>query len=108
MFRLDNKTAIITGGGSGIGKAIALLFSRRGADVYVLDLNEEGGKAVAEEIVHNGGIGVFKKCNVAIQAEVKTVIDGITRDAGAIHILVNNAGIAHVGNLENTSVDDFN
>jgi NAD(P)-dependent dehydrogenase (short-subunit alcohol dehydrogenase family) len=108
MFRLDNKTAVITGGGSGIGKAIALLFSRRGADVYVLDLNEEDGKAVAEEIVHSGGIGVFKKCNVAVQADVKHVIGSIVRDAGAIHILVNNAGIAHVGNLEKTSADDFN
>ncbi|HTE24525.1 SDR family NAD(P)-dependent oxidoreductase [Flavitalea sp.] len=108
MFRLDNKTAVITGGGSGIGKAIALLFSRRGADVYIIDMNEEGGKAVAHEIIEAGGIGVFKKCNVAIQAEVKNVVHSIERDAGAIHILVNNAGIAHVGNLEKTSEDDFN
>ena len=107
MFRLDNKTAVITGGGSGIGKAIALLFSRRGADVYIIDMNEEGGRAVAQEIITAGGIGVFKKCNVAVQAEVKNVVNSIERDAGAIHILVNNAGIAHVGNLEKTSEDDF-
>jgi 2-keto-3-deoxy-L-fuconate dehydrogenase len=107
MFRLDNKTAVVTGGGSGIGKAIALLFSRRGADVYIIDMNEEGGKAVVQEIVHSGGIAVFKKCNVAIQAEVKNVVHSIDRDSGGIHILVNNAGIAHVGNLEKTSEDDF-
>ncbi|MHA4843296.1 SDR family NAD(P)-dependent oxidoreductase [Flavitalea antarctica] len=108
MFRLDNKTAVITGGGSGIGKAIALLFSRRGADVYIIDMNEGGSKAVVQEIISSGGIGVFKKCNVSVQAEVKNVVHSIERDAGAIHILVNNAGIAHVGNLEKTSEEDFN
>jgi len=108
MFRLDNKTAIVTGGGSGIGKAIALLFARRGADVYILDMNEEGGKAVVHEIMDGGGIGVFKKCNVAIQAEVNNVVHSIERDAAGIHILVNNAGIAHVGNLEKTAEEDFN
>jgi NAD(P)-dependent dehydrogenase (short-subunit alcohol dehydrogenase family) len=107
MFRLDNKTAVITGGGSGIGKAIATLFARRGADVYILDLNEENGRAVINEIVAGGGIAVFKKCNVAVQAEVKNVVHSIVRDAGAIHILVNNAGVAHVGNLENTPEEDF-
>lgn len=107
MFRLDNKTAVITGAGSGIGRAIALLFAKRGADVYILDMNEEGGRQVAHEIVEAGGIGVFKKCNVSVQAEVKNVVHSIVRDAGAIHILVNNAGIAHVGNLEKTDEADF-
>jgi NAD(P)-dependent dehydrogenase (short-subunit alcohol dehydrogenase family) len=107
MFRLDNKTAVITGGGSGIGKAIALLFAKRGADVYIIDLNEEGGKAVAREIISGGGIGVFKRCNVANQAEVKETVGSIQRDSGGIHILINNAGIAHVGNLENTDESDF-
>jgi NAD(P)-dependent dehydrogenase (short-subunit alcohol dehydrogenase family) len=107
MFRLDNKTAVITGGGSGIGKAIALLFAKRGADVYVLDMNEEGGKAVCQEIIEADGIGVFKKCNVSVQAEVVEVVQRIARDAGAIHILINNAGIAHVGNLEKTEEGDF-
>jgi 2-keto-3-deoxy-L-fuconate dehydrogenase len=107
MFRLDNKTAVITGGGSGIGKAVALLFAKRGADVYILDMNEEGGKAVCQEIMEADGIGVFKKCNVSVQAEVINVIDTIARDAGGIHVLVNNAGIAHVGNLEKTEEGDF-
>jgi len=108
MFRLDNRTAVITGGGSGIGRAIAILFAKRGADVYILDMNEEGGKEVAQAIIDAGGIGVFKKCNVSVQAEVKNVAHSIERDAGGIHILINNAGIAHVGNLEKTSEDDFN
>jgi len=107
MFRLDNKTAVITGGGSGIGKAIAILFAHRGADVYILDMNEEGGKLVAQEIMQAGFIGVFKKCNVSAQAEVRNVVNSIARDAGGIHILVNNAGIAHVGNLEKTDEADF-
>ena len=107
MFRLDNKTAVITGGGSGIGKAIAILFAHRGADVYILDMNEEGGKSVALEIMQAGFIGVFKKCNVSVQAEVRNSVQSIARDAGGIHILVNNAGIAHVGNLEKTDEADF-
>ncbi|RYY16674.1 MAG: SDR family oxidoreductase, partial [Chitinophagaceae bacterium] len=107
MFRLDNKTAVITGAGSGIGRAIALLFAKRGADVYVLDMDEQGGRQVVAAIVEDGGIAVFKKCNVSVQAEVKNVVHSIARDAGAIHILVNNAGIAHVGNLEKTDEADF-
>ena len=57
MFRLDNKTAVITGGGSGIGKAIAILFAHRGADVYILDMNEEGGTSVA----HGNNAGWFHR-----------------------------------------------
>ncbi len=107
MFRLDKKTAVITGAGSGIGRAIALVFARQGADVYIIDMNEEGGRAVANEIISSGGIAVFKKCNVASQAEVNGIIHNIHRDAGSIDILVNNAGIAHVGNLEKTDEADF-
>lgn len=107
MFRLDNKTAIITGGGSGIGKAIAKTFANRGADVYILDMDEQGGHATAEEIIKSGNIGVFRKCDVSNQAEVTNVINLIFSEAGAIHILINNAGIAHVGNAENTAEADF-
>ena len=107
MFRLDKKTAVITGAGSGIGRAIALVFARQGADVYILDMNEDGGRSVANEIITAGGIGVFKRCNVSHQAEVDNIIQSIYRDAGNIDILVNNAGIAHVGNLEKTDEPDF-
>jgi 2-keto-3-deoxy-L-fuconate dehydrogenase len=107
MFQLNNKIAIVTGGGSGIGKAIAVTFARQGAFVYVLDLDEAGGKNVVDEIMNAGGKADFKKCNVALQADVKQTIENIISNKGSIDILINNAGIAHVGNAENTEEADF-
>lgn len=95
MFRLDNKTAIVTGGGSGIGKAIAEMFAQQGARVYVFDL-ENKDQPLA-----------FKKCDVSNQAEVKAVIEEVIAEAGAIDILVNNAGISHIGTAESTPETDF-
>lgn len=103
MFSLKTKTAVITGGGSGIGKAISTLFGKQGADVYILDLDEAGASSTAEAIKNEGGKATFKKCNVASYSDVQAVIDEIP----AIDIVVNNAGIAHIGNAENTSEADF-
>src|SRR5882724_4470194 len=107
MFQLKNKTAVITGGGSGIGKAIAFTFAKQGAYVFILDLDQAGGQATADEIIKTGGKADFKKCNVALQAEVKQVVENIVSSNGSINILINNAGIAHVGNAENTGETDF-
>lgn len=106
MFELKNKTAIVTGGGSGIGKAIATVFARQGAQVYIVDRDEEGAAAVAAEIKAAGGNAHYRAGNVASQKEMKTIVDAIAA-AGRIDIVVNNAGIAHVGNAENTSEADF-
>ena len=107
MFRLDKKTAIITGGGSGIGKAIAEVFAKQGAQVYVLDMDEKGGTATVDEIRSDKGEAVFLKCNVAAQKEVKAIVAEIAQKQGAIDILVNNAGIAHIGQADTTSEEDF-
>lgn len=107
MFTLDNKIAIITGGGSGIGKAITTVFAKQGAQVYVLDMDEKGGSNTVKEIAEEGGKAAFVKCNVAIQGDVKQVVAGIADKHGTIDILVNNAGIAHVGQADNTSEEDF-
>lgn len=107
MFRLDNKTAVITGAGSGIGKAIALLFARQGAVVYILDMDDSGGKATAGAITVEGGKASFYHCDVSKQELVTATIDSIIATSGTIDILVNNAGIAHVGNAENTEEKDF-
>jgi len=107
MFRLDNKIAIVTGSGSGIGKAIATVFAKQGAKVFVLDMDEQGGQKVVADIRNAGGKADFKKCNVSQQAEVDSVVTEIINEAHQIDILVNNAGIAHVGNAENTAETDF-
>jgi NAD(P)-dependent dehydrogenase (short-subunit alcohol dehydrogenase family) len=103
MFLLDNKIAVVTGGGSGIGKAIAITFAKQGAFVHIIEMNEENGKAVAEEIKRNGGKAELHICNVTDQPQVKNVFEKI----GKLHILVNSAGIAHVGKADNTSEEDF-
>ena len=107
MFRLDNKIAVVTGGGSGIGRAMAIVFAKQGAFVFIVDRDEAGAATVVEEIMSAGNNASYYTCNVADQNEVKIVIDGIAATAGKIDILVNNAGIAHIGTAENTSEADF-
>ena len=103
MFKLDGKVAVITGGGSGIGKAMAEVFALQGASVYILDVDEQGAGETASTITYAGNKAVFKKCDITSLAETEQVVADIVAEAGTIHIVVNNAGIAHVGNLENTS-----
>ncbi len=103
MFSLKNKKAIITGGGNGIGKAIAVLFALQGAEVHIVELTEASAQPAMEEIISNGHNAELHLCNVANQAEVSAVFEKI----GNIHILVNNAGIAHIGKADNTSESDF-
>jgi 2-keto-3-deoxy-L-fuconate dehydrogenase len=103
MFSLTNKTAVITGGGSGIGKAIALLFAKQGATVNIIELNADAATGVVEEIAAAGGQAKAYAANVADQQAVLSVFAEI----GKVDILVNNAGIAHVGNLEKTSEADI-
>lgn len=107
LFRLDNKVAVVTGGGSGIGQAIAKVFGAQGANVHILELNEEGGRQTVEDITAAGGKARVHGCNVAQQAAVIQTMDNIIRDAGRIDILVNCAGIAHVGKLETTTEEDL-
>ena len=98
-FSLKNKVAIVTGGGSGIGKAISLTFAEQGAKVHILDFNLEGANETALEIKGFGAFAKAHKCDVSNQKHVNEVINKITID-GSVDILVNNAGIAHVGNIE--------
>lgn len=103
MFNLFGKSAVITGAGSGIGKAIAQLFSKQGASIHIIEFNLEAAENVVTEIVAAGGIAKAYQCDVANQDAMKLVFESI----GPFDILVNNAGIAHVGNVENTSSEDF-
>ena len=103
MFQLDNKIAVITGGGSGIGKAVAVLFAKQHAEVHVMDLNEEACNATVQEIKENNGKAVAQVCDVSDQKQVREVFSNI----GKVDILVNSAGISHIGNVENTTEADL-
>lgn len=103
MLSLKNKIAVITGGGSGIGKAISELFAKQGAAVHIIELTAEGGQQAAEEIKAEGGNATVHACNVADHQQVLSVFEKI----GSVDILVNNAGIAHVGKADTTAEEDF-
>lgn len=103
MFSLKGKTAVITGGGSGIGRAISVLFAGQGATVHILDLNEESTAETLSEIEAGGSKAFACVCNVTSQAEVLAVFEKIA----GIDILVNNAGIAHIGKADTTTEADF-
>lgn len=106
MFRFDNKIAIVTGGGSGIGKAISELFAQQGAMVYILDIDETNAKDTVEAIANKGRNAFYKKCSVAVLNEVNTAVQSIIADHNRIDIIINNAGIAHIGNVETTRPED--
>ncbi|MFI2743803.1 SDR family NAD(P)-dependent oxidoreductase [Zhouia sp. PK063] len=105
-FSLKNKNAIITGGASGIGKAIAAKFAFSGAKVYILEYNQEHAAATVKEIEQQGGLAESYFVNVANFQHVQEVVEAIG-STQPIDILVNNAGIAHVGNVEQTTEADF-
>lgn len=107
MLRLDGKTAIVTGGGSGIGQAIATMFAERGASVEVLDINSDAAEETQTMILSAGGRANARVCDIVDQADVKSHVAEIVAEHGQIDILVNNAGIAHVGNVVTTEEADF-
>jgi 2-keto-3-deoxy-L-fuconate dehydrogenase len=107
MFRLDGKTALVTGAGSGIGEAIAHTLSRAGALVYVTDLNAESGTRVTDAIRKEGGKAEFAALDVSEEADCTRAADMIAAKHGALDILVNNAGIGHVGTIVTTSGADM-
>lgn len=101
--KLTGKTVLVTGGGSGIGRAISMRFAQEGAQVHVLELSAANGTAVAEAIGAFGGHCEVHAGDVSRQDQVLAIVDKI----GRVDVLVNNAGIAHVGNVENTTEADF-
>lgn len=105
-MKLKNKTALITGGGSGIGKSTALLFAREGAKVVVVDINENEGSAVATQIQVEGGEAAFCKADVSSSADCKAMVDFAQSTYGGLHILFNNAGIMHNDDGDSQSTED--
>jgi NAD(P)-dependent dehydrogenase (short-subunit alcohol dehydrogenase family) len=107
MFRLDGKVAAVTGAGSGIGEAIAVLFGRQGAVVQALDVDQAAAGRAADKIRAAGGRVDARRVDVGDAASVAAVFAAIAADHGKIDVLVNNAGIAHVGTVETTTEADF-
>lgn len=105
-FDLSGKQAIVTGGGSGIGKAIALALAGQGAEVCILDLNIENGQRVADTILASGGKAACFACDVSDFESVNRAFHSASEGKG-LDILVNNAGIAHIGSVGSTSPEDF-
>ena len=108
MFSLSGKTAVVTGGGSGIGEAICLCFAEAGAAVYVLDRDAAGGGRVAEAVRSRGRTAHFVECDVSHGASCDDAAKQILDETGGrCDVLVNNAGIGHVGTILTTTPQDL-
>jgi NAD(P)-dependent dehydrogenase (short-subunit alcohol dehydrogenase family) len=105
--QLDGKTALITGGAGGIGRATALLFAREGAAVAIVDLNQEAGRDVTREISAAGGHAIFERADVTHAADCRRVVERTVREFGGIHILFNNAGVIRRASVVEISEEDW-
>lgn len=106
-FRLDHQVALITGGGSGIGESISRVFAAAGASVHILDLSLENAASVAQSIREQGGKAQAYQADVTKQADLVQLMEQIAAAENAIDILVNSAGVSHIGTLHTTSEADF-
>lgn len=107
LFQLSGKTAVVTGGGAGIGRAISEVFAAAGAKVEILERNEEAAAETVAAIKDTGGDAVASGCDVAKEASVLEAVEAISARRGGIQILVNNAGVASIGDAINTSEEEF-
>lgn len=107
MFRLDDKIAVITGGGSGIGQAMCHVFAQQGATVCILEVNADQANETLSQLQENGLSASVYACDVASQASVDDAVAAVIADHSRIDILINNAGISHVGTVETTTEDEL-
>jgi NAD(P)-dependent dehydrogenase (short-subunit alcohol dehydrogenase family) len=106
-MRLENKVAIITGAGSGIGRGISLAFAKEGAKVVVSDVNENGAKETVEMVKAAGGEAIFVKTDVSQKDEIDKMVKTCLGEFGKVDILVNNAGIVKSGSIEEMEEKDW-
>jgi NAD(P)-dependent dehydrogenase (short-subunit alcohol dehydrogenase family) len=107
MGRVANKVALVTGASLGLGRASALLLAREGAKVVVTDVKEAEGRAVAEEIVKAGGEAIFVRHDVASEADWARSIGEAKARFGRLDVVVNNAGVALAGSIEDTTLEQW-
>lgn len=106
-MRLKDKTAIVTGGGAGIGRGIALMFAKEGANVIIADWKADGGEQTVNDIIANGGLALFVQVDVSRAEDTQRMVETAVEAWNRLDILVNNAGIVHVGSATNTSVEEW-
>lgn len=107
MKRLEGKTAIVTGGGQGIGRAISETFAREGARVWIPDVVKDRAEATVAAIRANGGTAYADQCDVTEEASVKAMIDRAVAQIGRLDILVNNAGIELLKTIDEINVPEW-
>jgi meso-butanediol dehydrogenase/(S,S)-butanediol dehydrogenase/diacetyl reductase len=105
--RLQGKSALITGGASGMGRATSVLFAKEGARVAVLDFNEEGGRETVCQIKDAGGEAIFLRANLESEDEVRAAVETTAETFGGLNVLVNNAGIVLMAGAADTSLEDW-
>lgn len=105
-MRLQNKVALITGAGNGIGRATALLFAREGAAVVAVDIDEHAGRATVVDIQAQGGRAAFYRADVAQDADCAGMVDFAEKSFGALHVLFNNAGIMHAADDDAVATEE--
>jgi NAD(P)-dependent dehydrogenase (short-subunit alcohol dehydrogenase family) len=107
MGELDGQTAIVTGGASGIGKAITRVFAEEGAQVAILDVDRDAAEETVRTLEEEGGTVSFFECDVGDADHVPKIFDAVVEEFGGLDVLINNAGIAHVGTVEETTEEDL-
>jgi 2-keto-3-deoxy-L-fuconate dehydrogenase len=107
VFALTHKTAFVTGGGSGIGAAIAQAYAQAGARVFVGDINEEGARATVERVRSAGGNAEAIAIDVRDEGSCAVAATAVLASAEQVDILVNNAGVGHVGTVMTTAGEDL-
>jgi NAD(P)-dependent dehydrogenase (short-subunit alcohol dehydrogenase family) len=107
MKRVKGKVALVTGGGLGLGRATAMLLAREGAKVVVTDVKEEAGHATVDQIIEEGGEAIFMRHDVSSEADWDAAIDMTANRFNGLHVVVNNAGVALSGSVEQTSLEQW-